>query len=77
MTSCSGPAGPRPCDDDAEDVAQTSGTNPRSELRQRRHSHFIPRRRKSIVTSIMEGEEAVLLKVGLTFSHRAQPCSWN
>lgn len=64
MTSCSGPSVTRPGDDKDQDPAQTSGLETKPEIRRRRHSHFIPRRRKSIVHSIMEGEEAVLLKVG-------------
>ncbi|KUI56603.1 hypothetical protein VP1G_03866 [Cytospora mali] len=63
MSSCASPP-PRARDDDVQDV-RSSGIEARPEIRRRRHSHFIPRRRKSIVSSIMEGEEAIILRVDL------------
>lgn len=55
--------------DDKTDVATVSGSDlrPGVELRRRRHSFFIPRR-KSIIGHIMEGEERLLLKVDLFLS---------
>lgn len=61
MTSCT-PFAARP-NDSSPQIVQSTGADTRPEVRRRRHSHFIPRRRKSIVSSIMEGEEAVILKV--------------
>ncbi|KAH8890813.1 izh family channel protein [Thozetella sp. PMI_491] len=57
------------CEDDCQQT-QTSGTQAqdRPGLRRRRHSHFIPTRRKSIVNHIMESEEGLLLKVDLFLS---------
>lgn len=61
MTSCT-PFAAR-ADDGSPPTVHSTGADTRPEIRRRRHSHFIPRRRKSIVSSIMEGEEAVILKV--------------
>ncbi|KKY38417.1 putative hemolysin-iii family protein [Diaporthe ampelina] len=66
MTSCT-PFAARASDSTPE-IVQSTGADTRPEIRRRRHSHFIPRRRKSIVSSIMEGEEAVILKVDLFLS---------
>ncbi|KAK7741095.1 inc metabolism membrane protein [Diaporthe eres] len=66
MTSCT-PFAAR-ANDSSPDIVQSTGADTRPEIRRRRHSHFIPRRRKSIVSSIMEGEEAVILKVDLFLS---------
>lgn len=73
MTPCASPFSLQTGEDDDVQDVQTSGTAPRPELRRRRHSHFIPRRRKSIVSSIMEGEEAVMLKVSLSKTTRPLP----
>jgi adiponectin receptor len=61
--SCSPPFSFATLDETIE--AQTSGTDAQDQAipRKRRHSHFIPRR-KSLVHSIMDGEEGLLLKVG-------------
>lgn len=61
MTSCH-PFGAHE-NESSPEVVQSTGADTRPDIRRRRHSHFIPRRRKSIVSSIMEGEEAVILKV--------------
>ncbi|KAF3768902.1 hypothetical protein M406DRAFT_92217 [Cryphonectria parasitica EP155] len=63
MASCSSPCSLRASDETEE--AQSSSTEPRPEIRRRRHSNFAPQRRKSVVASFMEGEEAVMLKVDL------------
>lgn len=61
MTSCR-PFGALE-NDSSPEIVHSTGADIRPDIRRRRHSHFIPRRRKSIVSSIMEGEEAVILKV--------------
>jgi adiponectin receptor len=47
-------------------TAMSSGAevNERGTRQRRRHSSFIPHRRKSIVNQIIDGEEALLLRVG-------------
>ncbi|KAG6001676.1 hypothetical protein E4U54_001018 [Claviceps lovelessii] len=58
-------------DDGLADIATASGSDiqhsERPDNRRRRHSSFLPRR-KSIVETIMEGEEGLLLKVDLFLS---------
>lgn len=52
-------------DDTPEAVTSGTQVNERPALRNRRHSHFLPPRRKSIVNQIMETEEGLLLKIDL------------
>lgn len=75
MTACASPLSLHGSSSDDTDATQSSGIEQRPDIRRRRHSHFIPRRRKSIVSSIMEGEEAVIMKVGedLEFHFRITP----
>ncbi|KAI0409591.1 HlyIII-domain-containing protein [Xylaria palmicola] len=51
-------------------AAVSSGAAPhdRRSVQRRRHSSFVPHRRKSLVNQIMDGEEALLLKVDLFLS---------
>ncbi|KAK0618442.1 hemolysin-III related-domain-containing protein [Bombardia bombarda] len=58
-----------PCDDNNTSEVRASGAQvqERPGARQRRHSQFVPRR-KSFVNQIMDGEEALLLKMDLFLS---------
>ena len=52
------------CDDGPDGLASGAQVQGRPAVRRRRHSHFM-QRRKSIVNHIMDGEEALLLKLDL------------
>ncbi|KAI0512456.1 HlyIII-domain-containing protein [Xylaria bambusicola] len=53
---------------DAPEATSSGATVHDRRIQRRRHSSFVPYRRKSIVNHIMDGEEALLLKVDLFLS---------
>ncbi|KAK5637496.1 hypothetical protein RRF57_013211 [Xylaria bambusicola] len=53
---------------DASEGTSSGATAHDRRIQRRRHSSFVPHRRKSIVNQIMDGEEALLLKVDLFLS---------
>ncbi|EQL00218.1 hemolysin-III family protein [Ophiocordyceps sinensis CO18] len=68
VTTLTPRCGRQPCDDDDLAIASGSSIHGGAEATpRRRHSFFLPRR-KSIVETIMEGEEGLLLKVDLFLS---------
>lgn len=55
-------------DDDSAPIASGSELRPSLEPRRRRHSFFIPRRKRSFIGNMMDGDEGLLLKVDLFLS---------
>ncbi|KAJ8121077.1 hypothetical protein ONZ43_g2382 [Nemania bipapillata] len=53
---------------DAPEATSSGAAVHDRKVQHRRHSSFVPRRRKSLVNQIMDGEEALLLKVDLFLS---------